>query len=130
MAARFPTILRIRSHGWPRVKQRIRLASRRPAALLPTALRSTSRVGTFGFRREPMRVFAIAVVLTLVGSAVSAQTGEAGSGATAQTAETCKARASEKKLSGAAMTSFMKKCERDAATTCDASAKDKKLAGA
>jgi hypothetical protein len=28
------------------------------------------------------------------------------------------------------MTSFMKKCERDAATACDASAKDKKLAGA
>ena len=82
------------------------------------------------FRRERMRVFAIALVLTLAGSAASAQTAETGSAATAQTAETCKARASEKKLAGAAMTSFMKKCERDAATTCDASGKDKKLAGA
>jgi len=39
-------------------------------------------------------------------------------------------RASEKKLAGAVMTSFIKKCERDAATSCDVSAKDKKLAGA
>ena len=36
----------------------------------------------------------------------------------------------EKKLSGAALTSFSKKCEKDAETTCDGSAKDKKLAGA
>ena len=66
-----------------------------------------------------MRTLAIALMLTLAGSAVSAQT-----------ADTCKARASEKKLAGAAMTSFMKKCKRDATTTCDASAKDRKLAGA
>ena len=42
----------------------------------------------------------------------------------------CKAQAAEKKLAGAALTSFTKKCERDAATACDASAKEKKLAGA
>jgi hypothetical protein len=47
----------------------------------------------------------------------------------AQTA-TCKAQSADKKLSGAALTSFMKKCESDAAKACDASAKEKKLAGA
>ena len=40
-------------------------------------------------------------------------------------------RAPQKKLSGAARTSFIKKCEPDAATaTCDAQAAEKKLAGA
>lgn len=43
---------------------------------------------------------------------------------------TCKAQATDKKLAGAAMTSFMKKCESDAAKTCDTSAAEKKLAGA
>ena len=43
---------------------------------------------------------------------------------------TCKAQASEKKLAGAALKSFMSKCERDARATCDKSAADKKLAGA
>ena len=43
---------------------------------------------------------------------------------------TCKATATEKKLAGAALTSFMKKCEADAATKCDVAAADKKLAGA
>lgn len=43
----------------------------------------------------------------------------------------CEAKATEKKLAGAAKTSFMKKCERDsAAATCDAAAAEKKLAGA
>ena len=45
-------------------------------------------------------------------------------------ADTCKSQAADKKLAGAAMTSFMKKCQNDAAKTCDASAKDQKLAGA
>ncbi len=44
--------------------------------------------------------------------------------------ETCKATAAEKKLAGAAMTSFMKKCEKDAAATCATAASDKKLSGA
>ena len=43
---------------------------------------------------------------------------------------TCKAQASDKKLAGAAMTSFMKKCQTDAAKACDTSATEKKLAGA
>ncbi|NLH79729.1 MAG: hypothetical protein GX458_02640 [Phyllobacteriaceae bacterium] len=43
---------------------------------------------------------------------------------------TCRAQATDKKLAGAALTSFMKKCETDATKTCDAAAADKKLAGA
>jgi hypothetical protein len=47
----------------------------------------------------------------------------------------CEATAAEKKLAGAAKTSFMKKCEADAAgggasAACEKSAADKKLAGA
>lgn len=43
---------------------------------------------------------------------------------------TCNASAAEKKLAGAAKTSFLKKCERDAAAVCTTSAAEKKLAGA
>ncbi len=42
----------------------------------------------------------------------------------------CASRAAEKKLAGAALKSFMTKCERDAKSTCDASANEKKLHGA
>jgi hypothetical protein len=42
----------------------------------------------------------------------------------------CMSQAAEKKLSGAAKTSFMKKCETDAKAACEASAQDRKLAGA
>jgi hypothetical protein len=45
-------------------------------------------------------------------------------------ADSCTTTAAGKKLAGAAMTSFMKKCQSDAAKTCDATAADKKLAGA
>jgi hypothetical protein len=45
-------------------------------------------------------------------------------------AAACKVEASNKKLAGAALTSFMTKCEKDAQATCDKSAADKKLAGA
>ena len=44
--------------------------------------------------------------------------------------ESCKAQASDKKLAGAALTSFMKKCDSDAASLCDTQAADKKLSGA
>jgi len=43
---------------------------------------------------------------------------------------TCHDRATEKKLAGAARTSFMKKCESDAAAACDTQAAEKKLSGA
>ena len=46
----------------------------------------------------------------------------------------CEAQATEKKLAGAAKTSYMKKCETDsgasASASCDAQATEKKLAGA
>ncbi len=43
----------------------------------------------------------------------------------------CEAKATEKKLAGAAKTSFMKKCEKDAGpSACEAKAAEKKLAGA
>jgi hypothetical protein len=44
--------------------------------------------------------------------------------------ETCTATAKDKKLAGAALHSFMTKCERDATTKCNGDAKDKKLHGA
>jgi hypothetical protein len=42
----------------------------------------------------------------------------------------CKATAAEKKLAGAALASFMKKCESDATKACNLSAGEKKLSGA
>jgi hypothetical protein len=50
-------------------------------------------------------------------------------------ADDCAAKATEKKLAGAAKNSFLKKCTADAgkseaSTACDAKAKEKKLAGA
>jgi hypothetical protein len=42
----------------------------------------------------------------------------------------CNAAATEKKLSGAAKTSFLKKCEKDAAAACDTAAAEKKIHGA
>jgi hypothetical protein len=43
---------------------------------------------------------------------------------------TCKSDAADKKLAGAALKSFMTKCEKDAKGTCDADSKAKNLAGA
>jgi hypothetical protein len=50
-------------------------------------------------------------------------------------AATCEEQATEKKLAGAAKTSFVKKCEKDAGAAkadsgCEAKAAEKKLAGA
>lgn len=42
----------------------------------------------------------------------------------------CVAQSTEKKLAGAAKSSFMKKCEGDAKAACEVAAQDKKLAGA
>jgi hypothetical protein len=49
--------------------------------------------------------------------------------AAAQTA-TCKSQATDKKLAGAALKSFMTKCQKDSKATCDTSATEKKLSGA
>ncbi len=45
-------------------------------------------------------------------------------------AASCKVEAGNMKLAGAAMTSFMTKCENDAKASCDKGAMDKKLTGA
>ena len=45
-------------------------------------------------------------------------------------AASCTEQATEKKLAGAARTSFLKKCEREAGTACDAQAAERKLRGA
>ncbi|MBN8920467.1 MAG: hypothetical protein J0H62_07220 [Rhizobiales bacterium] len=45
-------------------------------------------------------------------------------------AATCKEQSAEKKLAGAAQTSFLKKCEADAKKSCEMDSTSKKLAGA
>lgn len=49
---------------------------------------------------------------------------------TASAHASCKSEAAAKKLAGAALSSFMTKCESDAKASCDKSAADMKLAGA
>jgi hypothetical protein len=63
-----------------------------------------------------MKKLVIALALTVISSAAYA--------------DSCKVTAGDKKLAGAAMNSFMKKCETDAKTSCDAAAAEKKLNGA
>jgi len=45
-------------------------------------------------------------------------------------AQSCSIQASDKKLAGAAKTSFLTKCQKDATAACDKQAADRKLAGA
>ena len=65
-----------------------------------------------------MRVIAISMILLLGIVPAAAQTA------------TCKSQAAEKKLAGAALKSFMTKCEKDSTAACDTSATEKKLSGA
>ena len=65
-----------------------------------------------------MRYLVVALSLLLIASAAHAQQ------------PTCKARADEKKLAGAAAKSFLTKCQKDAQNACSKSAAEKKLAGA
>ena len=65
-----------------------------------------------------MNVKAILVAIALAAFSVQAS------------AESCAAVAKEKKLVGAAQTSFMKKCTKDANVSCAVAAQEKKLAGA
>ncbi|PWB89750.1 PsiF family protein [Methylocystis rosea] len=65
----------------------------------------------------------ICVVGALISVAAFAQTTPAG--------PDCAAQATEKKLHGAALKSFMRRCDRDAAASaCDVAATEKKLSGA
>ena len=49
---------------------------------------------------------------------------------TAAMADSCADQSAAKKLAGAAKTSFITKCTKDAQASCDSQAADKKLAGA
>jgi len=69
---------------------------------------------------SPMKKLAIAAAAVFVAMSGIAHAADA----------SCKATATEKKLAGAALNSFMTKCEKDAAAKCDTAAADKKLAGA
>jgi hypothetical protein len=70
-----------------------------------------------------MRYLAATAFLLLAITTASAQTPPG-------SAPTCRAQATEKKLAGAALKSFLTKCEKDATATCNKAAADKKLAGA
>jgi hypothetical protein len=65
-----------------------------------------------------IRTIAIGLVLSLYAAAAPAA------------GPSCKEHAGEKKLAGAALHSFMTKCEKDAQTACDTTAQEKKLYGA
>jgi hypothetical protein len=63
------------------------------------------------------RAFLVTVLLSFAAAAHAAE-------------PTCAAKAAEKKLAGAAKTSFLTKCEKDALAACDTAAAERKLAGA
>jgi hypothetical protein len=75
--------------------------------------------------RKRMRSLAIALAICVATTGAYAQTA-----ATTPRTPSCHDEATTKKLAGAALTSFMKKCQTDSATSCDTAASDKKLAGA
>ena len=65
--------------------------------------------------KQPMFKFILAILaLTLAGGAMAADA-------------TCMAQVTEKKLAGAAKTSFTKKCEKDAKAICETASAEKKL---
>jgi hypothetical protein len=65
-----------------------------------------------------MKAISILVAVLLTGAAAYAQN------------PTCKAQATAKNLHGAALTSFMTKCQRDATAVCETDSKNRKLVGA
>ena len=76
-----------------------------------------------------MKTMSVVVLCMALAGTAFAQTSTPASPAT-DTKPSCKAQASDKKLAGAALNSFMKKCETDAQKVCDAAAVDRKLNGA
>ena len=75
-----------------------------------------------------MKQTLLAALLCAIAAGALGQTPPAG--AAAAPSQTCKSQAADKKLAGAALTSFMKKCQTDATASCNTAAADKKLAGA
>lgn len=74
-----------------------------------------------------MKTLVLAAALSLITTGAFA---EAMQGMPGMQGMNCKMQAAEKKLAGAAMNSFMKKCETEAGAACEADSKAKKLAGA
>ena len=76
-----------------------------------------------------MRNSILAIVVCVIAGSAHAQTASTTTPTPAKPVS-CKTQATDKKFSGAALTSFMKKCETDASTACDSAAAERKLAGA
>jgi len=72
----------------------------------------------------------VAAMLALSAAPGLAQTASPTAPTTPAVTSSCKAQASDRKLAGAAMNSFMKRCEADATKACATQASDRKLAGA
>ncbi|MFG1410260.1 hypothetical protein V5G24_04025 [Xanthobacter sp. VTT E-85241] len=68
------------------------------------------------WEKVKMKAIAVAAILTLISSTAMA--------------DTCAATSAGKNLAGAAKTSFMTKCTKDAQASCQAQATDKKIYGA
>jgi hypothetical protein len=73
-----------------------------------------------------MKTITLAAMACLLAISVFAQSAPS----TQPSAPSCKVQATDKKLAGAALNSFMKRCETDAQKACDVQASDKKLSGA
>src|SRR5215216_5141481 len=72
---------------------------------------------------------ATALIVSVPALAQTAAPGTPQSPSQPAATSSCHAQAADKKLAGAAMNSFMKKCESDAAKACGTQATDRKLAG-
>ena len=77
-----------------------------------------------------MKPTLLAAALCVFAVGAFAQTPPTTPQAPAAQSSSCKSQAADKKLAGAALTSFMKKCQTDATASCNTAAADKKLAGA
>ncbi len=78
-----------------------------------------------------MKYITVAALMLLSTSTAFAQATQPNAKSAAPAAPvTCKAQAAGKKLAGAALTAFMKKCEKDATASCASTASKQKLAGA
>src|SRR5262245_9217530 len=124
---------------------------------MPEGLSSGSVDGTFAvlsgfhlsrdlpqaYREVDMKKILVLTALAFVATAAFAQTppkaGKSEAKAPQMTApaatppsasNTCKTQAADKKLAGAAMTSFMKKCQADASKACETESKSQNLKGA
>ncbi len=81
--------------------------------------------------RKHLSALLVATTVAIVPVAYAQQTAAPQDALPTTAVSDCAAKAAEKKLKGAALNSFTKKCERDAAkSACDASAKEKNLYGA